>query len=216
MLPRRRGVSWAGAVSIFSEWTSLQVVRQKRSGCKPRPRSFTRMSPASATWDRHRVADVTLGLSGPGRARDDVGASFRFSCQTASGHAFALSRRDAMRPSFASMATPFKEREGAGKAGCTLHPRSRVHQRTKKRTRAYRSSGGIPAFPARWVTAYFALSPVTGFLATVIPEKLVSQELDASIGAPGPHGFTVREACVRRPPHPTARSWRSRAAPLIG
>jgi hypothetical protein len=42
----------------------------------------------------------------------------------------------------------------------------------RKRTRAYRSSGGNPAFPARWVTAYFVLSPVTGFLATVIPEKL--------------------------------------------
>ena len=29
----------------------------------------------------------------------------------------------------------------------------------KKRTRAYRFSGGTPAFPAQWLTAYFALSP---------------------------------------------------------
>jgi len=35
---------------------------------------------------------------------------------------------------------------------------------------------------------------VTGFLATVIPEKLASQELDASIGASGPHDFAVRLA----------------------
>ena len=81
----------------------------------------------------------------------------------------------------------------------------------KERTRAYRFSGGNPAFPARWFTAYSALSPVTGFLATVIPEKLVSQELDTSVGVSGPHGFTVRHGSIRhsppsRPPHPTARS----------
>jgi hypothetical protein len=54
------------------------------------------------------------------------------------------------------------------------------------------------------------LSPVTGFLATVAPEKrLLPKELDASIGAPEPHDFAVRIARVRlsratRPPHPTA------------
>ena len=37
----------------------------------------------------------------------------------------------------------------------------------KARTRAYRSSGEHPAFPAQWFTAYFALSPVNGFIATV-------------------------------------------------
>src|ERR1700730_18635794 len=31
-----------------------------------------------------------------------------------------------------------------------------------------------------------------GFLATVAPEKLASQELDASVGASGPHAFSVR------------------------
>src|SRR5450755_2790216 len=67
-----------------------------------------------------------------------------------------------------------------------------------KRTRAYRSSGGNPAFPARWFTAYSALSPVTGFLATVIPEKLVSQELDTSVGVSGPHDFSVRLRAIRQ------------------
>src|SRR6202790_4681978 len=52
--------------------------------------------------------------------------------------------------------------EGAGKAGCALHPRSRVQNAYRKRTRAYRFSGGNPTFPARWFTAYFALSPATG------------------------------------------------------
>jgi hypothetical protein len=46
-------------------------------------------------------------------------------------------------------------------------------------------------------TAYTALSPVTGFLATVIPEKLASHELDTSIGVSGPHDFAVRIGAVR-------------------
>jgi hypothetical protein len=47
-------------------------------------------------------------------------------------------------------------------------------------------------------TAYFALSPVTGFLATVAPKKLASQELDASVGASGPHDFAVRISHARQ------------------
>src|SRR5260221_10008729 len=41
--------------------------------------------------------------------------------------------------------------EGAGKTGCALHPRSRVQNCAKKRTRAYRFSGDTPAFPAQWL-----------------------------------------------------------------
>jgi hypothetical protein len=39
---------------------------------------------------------------------------------------------------------------------------------------------------------------VTGFIVTVIPKKLASQELDASIGASGPHDFAVRISAVRQ------------------
>ena len=38
-----------------------------------------------------------------------------------------------------------------------------------------------PAFPARWVTAYFALSPATGFLATVI-KRILPQNLAPASG----------------------------------
>jgi hypothetical protein len=46
-----------------------------------------------------------------------------------------------------------------------------------------------------------------GFLAPVMPEKLASQELDLSVGRPGPRDFAVRASHVRltcppRPPHP--------------
>jgi hypothetical protein len=46
------------------------------------------------------------------------------------------------------------------------------------------------------VTTYIVLSPVTGFLATVACELL--RELDASIGASGPHDFAVRSCAVRQ------------------
>ena len=41
-------------------------------------------------------------------------------------------------------------------------------------------------------TAYFVLFPANGFLATVAPKKLASQELDASTAASEPHDFAVR------------------------
>ena len=83
-------------------------------------------------------------------------------------------------------------REGAGKTGCALHPRSRVPSAQRKRTRAYRFSGGIRPSLRNGFTAYFALSPVNGSFATVAPEKLASRELDASTAASGPHDFAVR------------------------
>jgi hypothetical protein len=52
-------------------------------------------------------------------------------------------------------------------------------------------------------TAYFVLSPVTGFLATVASQKN-SARLDASIGASGPHDFAVRNDAVRHA-HKSAR-----------
>ena len=102
--------------------------------------------------------------------------------------------RGAIRPSFASI-SPSSMREGAGKTGCALHPRSRVPSAQKKTHTSIQVQRRHPAFPAQWFTAYFALSPVNGFLATVAPEKLASRELDASTAASGPHDFAVR---VRR------------------
>src|SRR5882672_906670 len=44
-----------------------------------------------------------------------------------------------------------RQSEGAGNAGCALHPRSRVQKVKQKRTRAYRFSGSNPTFPAQWL-----------------------------------------------------------------
>jgi hypothetical protein len=60
--------------------------------------------------------------------------------------------------------------------------------------------------------------------ATVIPEKLASQELDASVGASGPHDFAVRKTpLVRakiapgdlRPSHPLPNVRDDRDTPLL-
>ena len=54
-----------------------------------------------------------------------------------------------------------RKQEGAGKAGCALHPRSRVQLHKRVRTRAYRSSGEHPTFPAQWFYGLYAISPVS-------------------------------------------------------
>jgi hypothetical protein len=84
----------------------------------------------------------------------------------------------------------------------------------KRKEDAHEHTGSAEAFrPSlrNGFTAYNVLSPVIGFLATVMPEKFASQELDASIAASGPHDFAVRftrysSKAHPRPSHPTARS----------
>jgi hypothetical protein len=61
---------------------------------------------------------------------------------------------------------PSKE-EGAGNAGCTLHPRSRVQTCTRTRTRAYRAAEAIRHSLRNGSTAYFALTP--GYRAFLPP-----------------------------------------------
>jgi len=53
-----------------------------------------------------------------------------------------------------------RNREGAGKTGCALHPRSRVAICAKEcATRAYRFSGNTPAFLRNGFTAYIIALP---------------------------------------------------------
>jgi hypothetical protein len=64
------------------------------------------------------------------------------------GYDFSFSRHTA--PEFFVNSLRPENKEGAGKTGCALHPRSRVQICAKKRTRAYRFSGSSPAFPTQW------------------------------------------------------------------
>ena len=97
--------------------------------------------------------------------------------------------RGAMRPSFA-LISPSKS-EGAGKAGCALHPRSRVQIGQKNAHEHTGSAEAIRPSLRDGFTAYFALSPVTGFLATVAA-RINPAQLDTSVGVSGPHDFAVR------------------------
>src|ERR1700730_17167293 len=120
-------------------------------------------------------------------------------------HVYARRRR-APRVDATSMSP--ENNEGAGNAGCALHPRSRVQNCAKKRTRAYRFSGGDPTFPAQWLYGLLrALPGVSAFLASVafgsgtsapgradLPPKDVTPTTEAS----GPHDFTVRFSIVRQ------------------
>jgi hypothetical protein len=160
----------------------------------------------------------TAGLAPPATTakplRRDDGGALDFSSFAASLAVTSLSAplrsRGVKRPSFCNR-SPSQSEEGAGKAGCALHPRSRVQNVHKNTHTSIQVQRRHPAFPARWFTAYFVLFPVNGFLATVAPEKLASQELDASTAASEPHDFAVRFSRARqsqppRPPPPTARS----------
>ena len=119
--------------------------------------------------------------------------------------AHCMSRRDGLRSAFARRATADKSRfaprndvarspafsrhvcarglpnlslqkpEGAGKTGCALHPRSRVQDAQRKRTRAYRFSGNTPAFPAQWFYGLYRALP--GDRAFLPPSPLRSVSL---------------------------------------
>ena len=87
---------------------------------------------------------------------------------TAIVHTSAISRREASE--FCGLLT-LQGEEGAGKAGCTLHPRSRVRFALTKMHTSIQGSGNTPAFPAQWLYGLYVIALVTGFLATIIAEK---------------------------------------------
>ena len=152
-----------------------------------------------------------LWLWGPAQGRDDADrvarATLGFDCQRAR-HASAFSRRDA--PEVCVDVVPPGEQRAQGRPGarCTRGLACKCTQ--QKRTRAYRFSGNNRPSLRNGFTAYFVLSPVNGFLATVAAQKLAAR-LDASTAASGPHDFAVRltprsSVALSRPPHLTARS----------
>jgi hypothetical protein len=101
-----------------------------------------------------------------------------------------------LRPKFCRSFRPPNERaQGRPGARCTRGLVCKLHR--KMRTRAYRFSGEHPAFPAQWL--YGLLRTLPGEPALLPPSlrRNESTQLDASIGASGPHDFTVRLMRVR-------------------
>jgi hypothetical protein len=131
-----------------------------------------------------------------------TGANVGFKFQTARRYASAFSRRDAPE---ACISFTLLQNRGRRESRVPIAP---AVVRTKNARVDHRFNRITPAFPAQWLTAYFVLSPVTGFLATVALRMTdaarprlgghISAKLDASVGASGPHDFTVRDRLRQR------------------
>ena len=122
-----------------------------------------------------------------------------------------------MRPRFADRVPRNERAQGKPGARCT---RSLAWCVKNTRVSHHRFTG-TPGLPCAMVlTAYFALSLVTGLVCHHRPqEAFASRELDASVGASGPHDFAVRVQChssfdLPRPPHPVPNVRDDRETPL--
>jgi hypothetical protein len=94
-------------------------------------------------------------------------------------------------------------KEGAGNAGCASAPVASCAMKKSTRAKSPQVHRHQPAFPARWFYGFLRALP--GDRAFLPPSSLRSvsllQELSASVGAPEPHDFAVRDRCVSSQPH---------------
>ena len=105
-------------------------------------------------------------------------------------HSFAISPRTSRE--FCPETSRPQRSEGAGNAGRSMRPQPRVVCRKHHAlvTTVTPETPGIPR--AMVLTAYSALSRVTG-LSCHPRRRSCLHQLDASVGASGPHDFAVRE-----------------------
>jgi hypothetical protein len=85
-------------------------------------------------------------------------------------HTLAISRHVFARAF--QFVCPSLKPEGAGNAGCALHPRSRVPNSAKKAHTSIQGSGGSPTSPAQWL--YGLLRALPGERAFLPPSPLRS------------------------------------------
>jgi hypothetical protein len=114
------------------------------------------------------------------------------------------------------------DKEGAGNAGCPLHPQPRVQSVESTRVRHHRFTGTPGISCAMVLTACFVLSSVTGLVchrrlqiwrpATRLGVRHL-RKLDA-VGASGPHDFAVRVSAVRLRAVFRSRAQRTALRPL--
>ena len=113
--------------------------------------------------------------------------------------------RDGRRPRFACRCP---SEEGAGNAGCALHPRSRVQIARVKTHTSIQGSGEHPTFPAQWLYGLSRAHPgVSGssrlrrlrIAGSSAPGRadVPSADLTPTTEASGPHGFAVRFGTAR-------------------
>ena len=97
--------------------------------------------------------------------------------------------------------------EGAGNAGCALHPRSRVQNVRVRAHTSIQGSGEHPTFPAQWfdglsrahpgVSGSSRLRRLAEFGTSARSGFAPPQNLTPTTEASGPHAFAVRFGIVR-------------------
>jgi hypothetical protein len=119
---------------------------------------------------------------------------------------FQIRLRDLAARSAPELCTKFAPREkreqGMPGARCTRGLVCKMHER--KRTRAYRFSGGNPAFPAQWFDGLWRALPGDQDLFVAVAPLIMAEPpgwacfasagLDANHEASGPHAFAVRSS----------------------
>src|SRR6266498_4058485 len=115
-------------------------------------------------------------------------------------------------PELFKFVCPSLETEGAGNAGCALHPRSRVPKCVKKAHTSIQGSGGSPTSPAQWL--YGLLRALPGERACLSPSSLRSSLLKNLAPASRRQDHTTspyalafssgveKRLTPKRPPHP--------------
>jgi hypothetical protein len=104
-----------------------------------------------------------------------------------------------LRPRFARTLS-LRKTEGAGKAGCPMHPQPRVGMKKPhelKSLQVHRKSARLS--PRNGVTAYLRALPGDRALLPPSSARITPRKLDTSVGAPGPHDFAVRSNISRQP-----------------
>ena len=89
------------------------------------------------------------------------------------GYAKALSRRDA--PELCPLACPLRDERAQGRPGARCTRGLVCNVQNKVRTRAYRSSGEHPAFPAQWFDGLWRALPGDEFLLASIAAGLMAE-----------------------------------------
>ena len=122
------------------------------------------------------------------------------SCDLAAHHARSFTR---------TCPPQIKRAQGRPGARCTRGLVCNVHRRT--RTRAYRFSGSIPAFPAQWLYGLLRALPGERLFClrrragTNLRDLTPAPRRQDHTTSPYAIGHT-RQSQLSRPPHPTARS----------
>jgi hypothetical protein len=134
------------------------------------------------------------------------------------GHDLTLPRH--VVPEFCLHLIPLKA-EGAGKAGCQVHPQPRMQRKQrKKHTRIhYRYAETIRPSLRDGLAAYTCSPRCTGFLATVArrpsPANLIPASGDQDHTTSPSASRITRQLMPTRPPHPAPDTRDDREAPLL-